>query len=274
MQSRTQAVAAAIVVAVIAAALAVWFNRQQPAPPQQAPVATAAPPASVARAHAPAEPAIEHPIEAPTAQPPLADTELAAALADLIGRKAVLSFLQTDEFPRRFVATVDNLGRSHAPAALWPVTPTAGRCTVDDSADGPVIGADNSARYTPFVLLAETVDIGRAVDLYVRMYPLLQKAYEQLGFPRRHFNDRLFEVIDQLLATPEAAYPMQLKLLEVKGSVPSLRPWVRYQYADRSLESLSAGQKILLRVGPVNQRRLKAKLAEIRQELVARAPKR
>jgi len=43
---------------------------------------------------------------------------------------------------------------------------------------------------------------------------------------------------------------------------------------DPDLESLSAGQKILVRVGAVNQRRLKAKLAEFRQELVRRAPMR
>jgi hypothetical protein len=64
--------------------------------------------------------------------------------------------------------------------------------------------------------------------------------------------------------------PMKLELTDVKGPIPSERPWVRYQYADPSLESLSAGQKILLRVGPVNGRRLKAKLAEIRAELLQR----
>lgn len=274
MQSRTRAFTAVAVVAAIAGATAIWLSRRPAPPTQQSAQAPAAAPATVASAAPlPAAPAIEHPLET-SATLPLAPADLAGALAELIGRKAVLSFLQVDEFPRRFAATVDNLGRSHAPPALWPVNPTPGRFTVDETADGPVIGADNNLRYTPFVLLAETVDIGRAVDLYVRMYPLLQAAYAELGFPKRHFNDRLFEVIDQLLATPDTAYPIKLKLLEVKGPVPSLRPWVRYQYVDPALESLSAGQKILLRVGPVNQRRLKAKLAEIRRQLEARAPKR
>jgi hypothetical protein len=40
------------------------------------------------------------------------------------------------------------------------------------------------------------------------------------------------------------------------------------------LESLAAGQKILLRVGPVNQRRLMGKLAEFRGELMKRARRR
>jgi hypothetical protein len=63
------------------------------------------------------------------------------------------------------------------------------------------------------------------------------------------------------------SYPVKLQLTEVKGPIPSVRPWTRYQFADPKLEALAAGQKILLRVGPVNERRLKAKLAEIRQQL-------
>lgn len=280
MQSSTKALAAAAAVAVIAGAAAWWwFGRPAQLPPApQAPVAApapaAAPAAPASLPSAATEAAIEHPIEPPAGVQPLASGEIADALADLIGRKAVLTFLQPDQFARRFVATVDNLGRSHAPPALWPVNPTPGRLATQSGPDGAAISADNSQRYTPFVLLAETVDVGRAVDLYVRMYPLLQSTYQELGFPRRHFNDRLFEVIDLLLSTPDASYPIRLRLLEIKGSVPSLQPWLRYQYADPALESLSSGQKILLRVGPVNQRRLKAKLTEVRQQLAARGPKR
>jgi hypothetical protein len=280
MQSSTKALVAAAAVAVIAGAVAWWwFGRpaqlpQAPMAPVAVPAPASPPAATAGLAPSPTAATIEHPIAPLADMQPLASAGLAGALADLIGRKAVLTFLQVDQFARRFVATVDNLGRSHAPPALWPVNPTPGRFMNQASADGEVISADNSLRYTPFVLLVETVDVGRAIDLYVRMYPLLQSTYEGLGFPRHHFNDRLFEVIDQLLATPEVSYPVRLKLLEIKGSVPSLQPWLRYQYAAPALESLSSGQKILLRVGPVNQRRLKAKLLELRQQLAARGPKR
>jgi hypothetical protein len=67
---------------------------------------------------------------------------------------------------------------------------------------------------------------------------------------------------------------LKLRLTEVKGPIASLRPWVRYEFADPALESLSSGQKILLRVGPVNERRLKEKLGQLRSELASRAVKR
>lgn len=257
-------------VAALAAAALFWWFRTAPAPAAPAPPVAQAPEPT---ASAPA-PEPKTPLEVPVAAVPLTAEEIPQALIDLVGRKAVASFLQTDDFPRRMVATVDNLGRAHAPPILWPVTPTAERFMVEDRDGASVIHADNAARYTPFVLLAETVDVGKAVDLYVRMYPLLQRSYQELGYPNKSFNDRMVEVIDMLLATPDVEYPVKVELTEVKGPIPSVRPWVRYQYADPKLEALASGQKILVRSGAVNQRRLKGKLAEFRAELVKRATRR
>lgn len=276
MNSATKALVAAAVVAAIAGAAWLWRNQwmTSSAPPLSPPAEPASAPAPAMNTRpATPEPAVKYPVEAVPASP-LAAPDLAAALTELLGRKAVASFLQTEDFPRRFVATVDNLGRGHAPPSLWPINPTPGQFTVDEADSGPVIGADNSLRYTPLVLLAETIDVGRAMALYVRMYPLLQQAYQDLGYPKGYFNDRLVAVIDLLLATPDASYPMKLQLTDVKGPIPSVRPWTRYEFADPALESLAAGQKILLRVGPVNQRRLKAKLAEVRQQLTKSPPPR
>ena len=272
MSRGSKATLAVLGLAAVAGLALFWWLRA-PTEPTAVP-APAAPAAPASAPQAAPESTIAHPIEPPAVPGPLQAGEIPAALTELLGRKAVLSFFQVEDFARRFVATVDNLGRAHAPAVLWPVNPMGGRFTVEERDGATVIAADNSSRYTPFVLLAETVDIRRAVDLYVRMYPLLQSTYEELGYPKRYFNDRLIAVIDQLLTTPVREEPLKLELTDVKGPIPSERPWVRYQYADPELESLSAGQKILLRVGPVNARRLKAKLGEIRDELVRRGTKR
>ncbi|MBN9372564.1 MULTISPECIES: DUF3014 domain-containing protein [unclassified Hydrogenophaga] len=277
-----------ILAAAVALAAAGYFgwrylqDRQTPAPVEP-PVAVApsAPPAPAEPAPA-APPTIQHPVEPPAAEssappaplPALADADpyVSDHLAELLGRPNALRFLQLDGFIKRAVATVDNLGRSHAPVLMWPVTPTPGRFASTKAADGAseTIAPDNSARYTPFVQFAESVDTGRAVALYRRLYPLFQQAYEELGFPGRYFNDRLVQVLDQLIATPVPAAPPAVALVQVKGEVPSTRPWVRYEYADPQLEALSAGQKILLRMGADNQRRLQAKLVDLRGRVARR----
>jgi len=249
-----------------------WWRSSVPSlgPPQAQPAPTvAATPAPVAPA---SEPAIRHPLagvdEAPV---PATPPDVGTALADLFGRKTVLSMFQLQDFPRRFAATVDNLGRSHAPAALWPVNPAAGRFIVENRDGASVISADNGLRYTPYVLLVETVDMQQALAVYRRLYPLLQQAYEDIGYPKRYFNDRLVEVIDQLLATPVVDGPVKVHLPAINGPFQPERPWVLYDFDDPALQSLSAGQKVLLRMGPVNERRLQTRLAEIRRLLTAGA---
>ena len=274
------------VLALLLLAVAGYFGwqyyqaRQAPVPPEPAPVASApvAPPAPAE----PAAPAIQHPVEPPAGEPvaepaslpALADADpyVGERLGELLGRPNVLRFLQLEGFVRRTVATVDNLGRSHAPVLVWPVNPTPGKFSPAQSADGSAqtIHPDNAARYEPFVRFVESVDTGQAVALYRRLYPLFQQAYEELGFPGRYFNDRLVQVLDQLIATPVPATPPAVVLVEVKGEVPSTRPWVRYEYADPKLQSMSAGQKMLLRVGAGNQRRLQAKLVDIRGRVAKR----
>jgi hypothetical protein len=202
-------------------------------------------------------------------EPPPAPADVGRAVAALLGPTAQAALLQTSEFPRRFVATVDNLGRSHAPVLLWPVAPAQGRFSVAGAAQGnsSVIAPDNPARYTALVALIESVDAQRAAKLYRRLYPTLQQAYVDLGYPNRNFHGRLIEVIDLLLATPEPRQPVEVRLTEVKGPVPSTQPWTRYEYTDAALESLAAGQKMLIRTGPAHQKRLKARLAEFRSAL-------
>jgi hypothetical protein len=249
-----------------------WYQRNQV--PAAAPEVQALPaqPEPVAAASVPTPAASAAPLPEPkVAEGPLDEAGVRAALAALVGPQAVRSLLITDDFARRFVITVDNLGRDHAAPRLWPVQPTPGRFQVIERDGRSYANLDNAARYTPWVLLAEQVDPRAAVALYGRMLPLLQQAYDELGYPGQRFHTRLMTVMDQLLATPNAPEQIALTLVEVKGEVPSERPWVRYEFADPALQSASAGQKIMLRVGAVNQRRLKAQLRALRAELVRQA---
>ncbi len=241
--------------------------------PQAPPVAV--PPVAATQAQAPAasEPAVHYPIE--TASAPVAGpADMEHVLAEVFGAKPVRSMFQLQDFARRFVATVDNLGRSQAPSALWPLNPTGGRFIVERRGDSQVLGADNAQRYTPYVLLLENVDMSVVAATYTRLYPLFQQAYEELGYPGRYFNDRLVQVIDQLLATPIPEAPLKMHLPTIAATEQPQRPWVLYEFDDPALQSLSAGQRVLLRMGPVNERRVKARLAEFRRLVAGEATRR
>jgi hypothetical protein len=250
-----------------------WWQQQQPKLPPMPTAATEPAPVAAAPAPAPAAsvPAIQYPIDVPaatTAEAPRtidqAEGVIAQALGALLGSNAGASMVRRDDFVRRAVVTIDNLGRTHAAPRLWPVNPMGGKFTALREGGAEVIAQGNSARYSTFVAFAESIDTARAVALYKQNYPLFQAAYKELGYPNAYFNDRVVAVIDQLLATPEPTGPLAVRLTEVKGEVASTQPWTRYEYADPQLEALPAGSKMLLRMGNDNARKLKAKLKEFR----------
>ena len=53
----------------------------------------------------------------------------------------------------------------------------------------------------------------------------------------------------------------------MKGPIQPVRPWVMVEFADEEVEERSSGQKLMLRIGKDNARRLKAKLVELRTAL-------
>ena len=271
-----------LVWAVIGAAAYYWWQQQgaeQRAPPAPPPVVEAppAPPAQIEpQTRYPIEEArpetTEEPAKAATPLPPLGESDKAVldALAGLVGRESLGAFLEDTGIVRRVVATVDNLPRKKAPSRVWPVKPTAGRFATTGSNEAVYLSPENNRRYDPFVRLMESVDTGKLVALYARLYPLFQQAYGELGYPNRYFNDRLLDVIDHLLATPEVKGPIKLVPPDVKGPLKLERPWVMYEFADPELEACSAGQKILIRIGAGNAARVKAKLRDIRRQLTRR----
>jgi hypothetical protein len=104
--------------------------------------------------------------------------------------------------------------------------------------------------------LPKVTDTKKLVALYIRLYPLFQQSYEELGYRNNYFNDRLIETIDDLLETPDIPEPIKL-----------VQPKYFYLYSDPDLEELSVGQKIMLRLGNKNENFIKTKLNEIKLEL-------
>jgi hypothetical protein len=228
----------------------------------QAEVTPAALPSAPA---APAETPLAPPTQAPaqtTRATPLpaldeSDPEVVSGLTELLGgREPLQQFLVPQRIIRNVVVTLDNLPREKAAVNQRPAKPTGGKFIVTGPEDARQIAPENYARYAPFVAVVKKVDAKTLAAFYRGLQPLFQQAYEELGNPSASFNARLVQVIDHLLQTPDVAQPVQL-----------VQPSVSYKYADPKLESLSSGQKLLIRMGPENESAVKAKLREFRAAL-------
>ena len=220
-------------------------------------------PALPATQPAPPAPVADQPTEAALARPPLpklteSDSFVLGSISDLVGNKTLMKLFLGNRVIHNIVATVDNLPQRQVPAKIVPFNSPSGHFLTTGTGEHLTISPRNAARYTNYVKLAEAVDAKKLVELYVTLYPLFQQSYAELGYPNKNFNDQLNDTLDDLLDTPDLKEPINL-----------VQPKYFYQYADPDTEALSIGERIMLRLGGKNQKIVRNKLNEIKQELAS-----
>jgi hypothetical protein len=234
-------------------------GKLQPPPPVAEAPHTAPTPEQAAT-----EPAIRNPVPGSSDNKPLpalkdSDPDVHETLITLFGARAVTQFLVPENVVRHIVVTIDNLPRKKVAVELRPVKPTPGGAVVASQGDLQTLGEKNFERYAPFIKVVQSADTKSAADVYFKLYPLFQQSYEDLGYPGQYFNDRMVEVIDDMLKAPDLPGPIQVT-----------QPKVFYEFADPNLESRSSGQKLLMRMGPANEAIMKNKLREFRKAIANR----
>lgn len=276
-------VIAGIVVLVLGLIAFYWFEVHDPGVSTEAETATETPlqvPVTAKPVQEPEVPpmVVEDKLPAVTTEleelplPPLNESDGYARqnLAGAVGEAAAMQYFVDDSLVARAVASIDALSSRQVPGNIRAIHgPTESFVAVADPSPPAVILDEqgdpmpqylsdpaNQGRYTAYVEMLETLDAESFAVLYSRNYPLFQQAWRELGYVDVDFNDRLEEVIEELLATPEVEEPYRL-----------VKPEAVYLFADEELESLTAGQKILLRMGNENAERVKSSLLEIQKAL-------
>ncbi len=243
-------------VVLVLGGVGLYFLRGSDAP---APTAIAAAPPTV-------EQAAEQPPAPTTSLPPGrslplpklddSDSEVVGGLTELLGQDAIMQFLVPERLIRNVVVTIDNAPRQQMAPNQRPIKATPSAFVTAGADETLTLAPENYARYAPLIAIVRRLDTKTLVSLYRGLQPLFQQAYEELGHPNSVFQTRLLEVIQHLIATPDP--PVEIKLVQ---------PSVQYKYADERLEKLSAGQKVLIRMGRDNAAVVKTKLRELEAAL-------
>jgi hypothetical protein len=191
---------------------------------------------------------------------------------DAVGQEAVTRNVVSENVVARVVATIDALTGRQVSGNLLPVQSPHGALEANVDFDPPIamttpegdtlkqylMDPVNYRRYAEQVDILESLNTDDVVSNYLKYQPLLQQAYLEQGYPDGNFNQRLQEVIGHLLDSPRVEEPVRL-----------IKPEAYYQFADPQLESLSAGHKLMIRMGNSNANRVKAKLRELQAALLA-----
>jgi hypothetical protein len=240
-RTRTRAlVAAALLLAV--GAFVYWRSLapapEGPAEAQPEPVAVAPP--------APADEVVDLPAL------DLSDPLVRRLLSGLSNRPELVAWLATDGLIRNFVVSVDNVAEGTSPARhLRPLAPAA-KFQVRVERGALRVDEDSYARYNGIADTLASLDPQALAKVYATLEPRLDEAYRELGHPDSRFLRAVEAAIVHLLRTPVT--PEAVMLTEGVLS---------YEFAQDSLEDLSAAQKQLLRMGPRNMRLVQEQLRAV-----------
>jgi hypothetical protein len=260
-------VAIVVVLAIVAAGVYLVRMAMHPQTAENSNSANLPVPSSTSMpAHSSSAPAaIQHPItqaesspasESTAPLPALADSDTSVldALSQLASGADLHSLLAPSQLISRTVATVDALPRhSMGSSFILPLRTPKGALQTTQANGVTLISAANTSRYDPYIAVLASVDPHALVAWYRHNYPLFQQAYRELGYPHGYFNDRLIAAIDDMLAAPDLHDPIAVTK---SGS--------RYLLVDPSLQALSNGQKLMVRMGPADEQQFKTKLRMIR----------
>lgn len=174
--------------------------------------------------------------------------EISTATDDSVNRMIV-----NEGLLQRFVVSVTNLANDEMAPNHQLLTPPEQTFRVYSQAGKQWIDAASYKRYTPYVNMLESFESEALLGMYDIYKGDIQDKYAEIGDSDKNFNEVVLDAIDQLLDTPEVPVPVEV-----------YTDSVTYKYTDPRLENLNEPQKQLLRTGPDNMRRIKAKLREIK----------
>jgi hypothetical protein len=229
--------------------------------PQDEPPAVAATPVII---DAPVEVAIAAPIveDLPTALvelPSLNDSDdfVLEGLRALQNGAALIRVLADEQLIRSIVVFVDNISRGEFPQTSLPYKRIEQEMSVRNIDENLfVMEANAHERFNQLIDTFVAVDTDQAMTLYRTLQPLFQQAYAEIGSRNVNFDDTLRSAINAVRRSPNAEGPYQL-----------VKPSVMFLYADASIENMEEMQKQLIRIGPENTEKLKAKLRQFSEQL-------
>lgn len=229
-----------VIVALAAAGGYLFVRRARPVPPAE--VATGTPPAVKVQQEA-----------AQITLPPLEDTDglVRQLVGELLSHPVIAAWLTTDRLIVNFVVATHRITEGQSPAAelkaIGPIAPFRART----SQGGAVVDPSSHRRYDRYAQAVAALDARGAVRVYETLKPRVDEAHRNFG-GTGDFNAEIERAIVELLKVPV-----------VDGAIALQPAGIGYAYADPRLETMSAAQKQLFRMGPDNVRAVQGKLREI-----------
>src|SRR4051812_6831211 len=199
-------------------------------------------PSAVAPPAPPPETAAPKTADVPLPPAEKSDSQVRKDLSTLSMMPEWAEWLGASDLLDRFVVGVDNVAEDVNPRKQL------------DFVKVPMQKAEklDPARYDRIAAGIGSIDAKGVAQVVRDLHPLLESAYHKLGYPDRKFDAVAAKALQRIIDAP------------VLDRNPRLVPkGANFAFADEKLEALGPVEKLLLRMGPENTKRIQAKAREV-----------
>ncbi|MBR9728106.1 DUF3014 domain-containing protein [Shewanella intestini] len=161
------------------------------------------------------------------------------------------------DIARQFVVFVDNLAQGELIRKASPLKAPERQFVVSDVTNKTYLNPDGYRRYDIYANFISELSPKALVATYEQTKPLFKEAFEELGYGNSiNFDERMQQAFSQILNAPIIEDPIELSTISVN-----------YQFVDPQLEALPNAQKLMIRMGPENTKKIQHAIRVLRQQM-------
>lgn len=187
------------------------------------------------------------------------DSWLMTKVIELVPNTVLTDLVVEQDLISNFVVFVDNASRGELVSQFSPLQAPKDKFSAQQVEDDLLNFEFNNSdftRYDNYAELLASLPLEKSLAIYRELTPSIDEAHMELGYEAGTFDRKLKRALDFLIDTPVLSDEAKL-----------VAPSAMYQFADAELEGLMSIQKLLLRMGPENQQKVRAKLVEFKEAL-------
>lgn len=159
----------------------------------------------------------------------------------------------------KFIIIVNDLSQNQMLYKHRTFIKPPGKIVVKMDSKGLYLAKQSYSRFNPLANAIEAIDVQTGLDLYIVFKPLFEKVYKEFSYPAQYRLDDIF--------MKAAANVIEAPI--VTNRIALVKHTISYKYADKKLESLNDVEKLMIRMGPENTKKIQAKLRKLVEGVAA-----
>lgn len=154
---------------------------------------------------------------------------------------------------RKYITLINDLSQQQILFKNRKFIKSPQKIIVKSDSQGLYLTQESYRRFDKFANAVASIDVDKGLNLFLTYRPLFIQVYDGFGYPQKYGLEDIF--------LKAAASVLDAPVIDTR--IALLKHSIRYKFADKKLEALNDVDKQMLRMGPGNTKKIKAKIREL-----------